>query len=109
MRLSSQVRKRKFVESVEFPRWIVAVGVLLIGFMLLLAETSDRDGNLNNPGIGGYLLIAAVVTIAAAISWIDRKRRSVIKQRVLSLTARILARYKTSSPRRGASTRKKAL
>jgi hypothetical protein len=38
---SRQLRGRGFVASVEFPRWVVAAGAVILAFMLLLG---GRDG-----------------------------------------------------------------
>jgi hypothetical protein len=54
-------RKRTVAESAQFPRWVVAAGVVIIGFMLLLARLSDSSGNLTRPGRGSVLYMAALI------------------------------------------------
>ena len=68
--------KRSFAESVEFPRWILAAGVLLIGLMLLVATLADDSGKLNTPGTASVLYLTALIGIAAALIYSDRVRRS---------------------------------
>jgi len=86
--LQGRARKRRFVESVAFPRWVVAGGVVLIGFMLFLATISDPDGKLRAPRFGEYLLLAGVLLFAAALARIDSKRWSIGKQYLAALIRR---------------------
>jgi hypothetical protein len=60
-------RKLRFTESVEFPRWVVAAGVLLIGFVLLLGALADDSGELRMPGAGSVLYMAAVIGVGAVL------------------------------------------
>ena len=80
-RLLFRARKRSFAESVEFPRWIATIGVLLIALVLLLAVLSDPDGKLSRPGLGGYLYIAGVVGVVTFLAYADRNRDSAGKNR----------------------------
>lgn len=77
----SRPRKRSFAESVEFPRWVVAAGVLLIGFMLLLGALSDASGELRTPGLGSVLYMAAVAGIASLLIYTGRRRHPSGKDR----------------------------
>ena len=74
-------RKRRFTESVEFPRWVVAAGVLLIGFVLLLGALADDSGKLRMPGAGAVLYVAAVIGVAAVLLHSRRSRHSPAKDR----------------------------
>lgn len=65
-------RKRSFAESVEFPRWVLAAEVVLIGFMLLLAALSDSSGKVRTPGAGSILYMAAVLGVAALLIYVRR-------------------------------------
>ena len=65
---------RVFAQTAEFPRWILASGVLLIGFMLLLAVLSDASGELKTPGIGSVLYMVGVTGVAAFLIYSRRSR-----------------------------------
>ena len=69
-------RKRSSAESVEFPRWVVAAGVLLIGLILLLGALADDSGKLRMPGAGSVLYLAAVIGVAAVLLYSRRSRHS---------------------------------
>jgi uncharacterized membrane protein len=79
--LSSRVRKRRFIETVEFPRGLLTIVVLLVGFVLLVAGLSEPSGELKKPGLGAYIYIAAVVGVAAYLLFAHRKGHSVGKRR----------------------------
>ena len=74
-------RRRRFTESVEFPGWVVAAGVLLIGFVLLLGALADDSGKLRMPGAGSVLYMAAVIGVAAVLLHSRRSRHSPAKDR----------------------------
>jgi len=59
-----KARSRSFVSSVGFPRPVVALGVLIIGFMLFLGAISDAAGNLTRPGVVGFIYLAALISLA---------------------------------------------
>ena len=75
-RLAPRAGKQSFAESVEFPRWVLAVSVLWIGLTLLLGAIADPHGTLRRPGIGGYLYAGAVVVVAIMIARLDGKGRT---------------------------------
>jgi hypothetical protein len=77
---ASRSRKRSLAESVEFPRWIVAAGIGLIGFMLFLAAISDSAGKLGSPRVREYVFLGAVVVSSAGVAYIDPKRWAAGKQ-----------------------------
>ncbi len=60
-----RARKRSFAESVEFPRWVVSVSVLIIGFVFWMGAVTDDTGKLLRVGIGTLLYFAAVAAPAA--------------------------------------------
>ncbi len=78
-----QPRKRFFAESAEFPRWFLAVGVVLIGFMLWLAAQSDVSGDLVKPGYGSAIYMVAVIGVALLLVYAGRNRRPAGKNRKL--------------------------
>ena len=80
-------RKRSFAESVEFPRWVVAAGVLLIGLVLLLGALADDSGKLRMPGAGSVLCMAAV-GVAAVLSYSRRSRHSLGKDPTAPLASK---------------------
>jgi hypothetical protein len=61
---TSRPRKRTFAESVKFPRWIVSVSVLIIGFVFWLGAVSE-GGGAKMSGLGSALYFAAVAGVAA--------------------------------------------
>jgi hypothetical protein len=63
--LSLRTRKRSFAECVEFPRWVVSVSVLIIGFVFWMGAVADDTGKLLKVGIGSLLYFAAVAGTAA--------------------------------------------
>lgn len=65
--MSYRSRKRGVVESVEFPRAVVAASVLLIGFLLLLGALSDASGRLRKMDLGSALYMAAVIGVAVLV------------------------------------------
>ncbi len=67
-------RKRGWAETVEFPRWIAAAGVVAIGLLLLLAGLSDASGRVAAPGAGSVLYVAAILGVATAVALFHRKR-----------------------------------
>ena len=69
----SRSRKQSFANSAVFPRWMLAAGVLLIGFMLLLGALSDASGRLRAPGLGSVLYMAAVSGVAAFLIYSGRR------------------------------------
>ena len=60
-------RRRAFLASLKFPRWVVAASVLLIGFLLLLGDLSDASGRLRAPNLAALLYIVAIVGLALVI------------------------------------------
>jgi len=74
-------RKRRFIETVELPRGLLAIVVLLVGFALLVAGLSEPSGELKKPGLGAYIYIAAVVGLAAYLLFAHQKGHSVGKGR----------------------------
>ena len=58
-------RKRPLAESLGLPRWVVAVGILPIGFVLSLAALSDASGTLTMPGLGTAFCLTAIAGVAA--------------------------------------------
>lgn len=86
--LSSRGRKRSFAESVEFPRWVVGAGIMLIGFMLFLALILNPDGKLRKPGIAEYLFLAAVFAVGVGVAGIDSKWWTAAKQQGAALVDR---------------------
>jgi hypothetical protein len=75
------------VESVEFPRWVVAASILLIGLVLLLGALADNSGKLRMPGAGSVLCMAAV-GVAAVLSYSRRSRHSLGKDRTEPLASK---------------------
>jgi len=61
----SRSGKQGFTESVELPRWVVGVVVLIVGLILWLGADSDVTGKLRLPGPGSILCLAAVIGLAA--------------------------------------------
>jgi len=88
-RLSHHARERRFARDVQFPRWILAAFVLIIGFMLWMGVLSDPSGKLGMPGIGSIFYVAAVTAVAAFLAYADRNRDSAGK------SGRIRAGYRT--------------
>ena len=80
-RARNRRRKRRFAECVEFPRWVVAAGVLLIGLILLLGALADDSGKLRMPGAGSVLYLAAVIGVAAVLFYPRRSRHLPAKDR----------------------------
>ena len=101
-------RKRSLAESLGFQRWVVAVGVLPVGFVLSLAVLSDASGTLIMPGLGTAFSLTAIAAIAAFLiyaagNWPPTRnnRRSGSRQTVLMDTAKkILRRRKANSRNR---------
>ena len=96
--LSPRVRKAGYVESVEFPRWLLPAAALLIGLTVLMGALADAGGRLRNPGTGGFVYMAAVVIVAARVVYFDRKKRSTAKQLILGCLRWNLSCWKRSSP-----------
>jgi hypothetical protein len=71
--MSGGSRKRSFAKTAEFPRWIVAATILLIGIMLLLGALSDASGRLRIPGVGSALYLSLIIAIAAVIIYSGRR------------------------------------
>jgi hypothetical protein len=63
------------VGSFQFPRWILATGVLIIALMLLLGGLTDAQGNLENLGLGGAAWLAAVACIEGYLVYSARNRK----------------------------------
>lgn len=61
----SRARKRSFAESVEFPRWVVSVSVVIIGFVFWLGAVSESGARMRVSGLGSALYFAAVAGVAA--------------------------------------------
>jgi hypothetical protein len=72
----SQQPRRSFAESAGFPRWIVAVGVLLVGFILWLAAFSDASGKVGMPGPGSVIYLASVLGVVAFLIYFGHSRRA---------------------------------
>lgn len=70
----TRARKRTWAETVEFPRWIAAAGIVAIGLILLLARLSDTSGNVSRPGLGAILYLASLAGLAAWIVYAGRGR-----------------------------------
>jgi hypothetical protein len=68
-------RKRSVADSVEFPRFILAAGVLVIGIILLFGALADASGKLSAPGIGSAIYMAVVVGIVIALIYVGRRWR----------------------------------
>ena len=68
--------KRSFAESVEFPRWVVCVAVLIIGFVFWLGAVSDNTGKLLKLGIGSILYFAAIAGMAACSLYAGSERNA---------------------------------
>jgi hypothetical protein len=71
--MSAGSRKRSFEKTVEFPRWIVAASILLIGIMLLLGALSDASGRLKIPGVGSAFYLSLIIAIAAIVIYSCRR------------------------------------
>jgi hypothetical protein len=69
--LSSRVRVRKFVQSVGFPRSIVALGLLLVGSALLMASLLEPNGTLRQPGLREVFYSATLIATAVVIVFLD--------------------------------------
>ena len=69
-------RKQSFANSAVFPRWMLAAGVLVIGFMHLLGGLSDGSGKLMMPGTRSVLYMSAVIGIAVFLVYAGRSRWS---------------------------------
>jgi hypothetical protein len=80
-----------FVQSVEFPRSIVALGLLLVGSALLMASLLEPDGTLRRPGFRELLYSATLIATAAIIVLVDldgcrrllRRRGQFVRTRTL--------------------------
>jgi hypothetical protein len=59
-----KARSRNFVNSLEFPRTVVALGILIIGFMLLLAGFFDAEGNLTQSKLSVVLYLTSLISLA---------------------------------------------
>ena len=94
-RPSSRARKRSFAESAEFPRGILALVILLVGFVLLVAALSDAAGKLARPGIGTYFYIAALIAIVAIVGFVDRKKSLAVMQLISGFLRKSLFSRKT--------------
>ena len=87
--LASRGRRRSIAGSVEFPRWVVSAGIVLIGFMLFLALISNPEGTLRKPGIAEYLFLAAVIAVGVGVARLGSKWWSAGKQQAAALVDRI--------------------
>lgn len=95
--MSYRRRKRDFVASVRFPRWVVAASILLIGSMLLLGALSDASGTLRRPNLGAVLYIAAIIGIAALVIYLDRTQDSAKRFKKVARIRRPASASPTSS------------
>ena len=75
--INKKARGRNFVNSVGFPRTVVAAAALIIGFMLFLGAISSADGQFTAIVIAGgivYLIIlGCVVGYLTYTAWRSRK------------------------------------
>lgn len=83
--LISRRQKRNFAESVEFPRWLLAAGTMLVGFMLFLSAISSPEGMLRKPGFAECLFLAGVIALGILVACIDSKLWAAEKQRIVDL------------------------
>jgi len=63
--ISLRLRKRNFVDSVSFPRWVVSLSILIIGFVFWLGAAADPALRLPTTGIGSIFYFAALAGTAA--------------------------------------------
>ena len=73
-RLSHHARERRFATKVQFPRWILAAFVVIIGFVLWMGVISDPSGKLRTPSRGSIFYVATVIGVAAFLAHYDRHR-----------------------------------
>ncbi|MBV8846518.1 MAG: hypothetical protein JO307_27245 [Bryobacterales bacterium] len=69
-----KVRSRNFVSSLEFPRAVVALAILIIGFMLFLGSIADANGQLQRPGVFGIVFLMLVVFVGGFLMGSARGR-----------------------------------
>jgi len=75
-RLPYLTQERRVTKSVAFPRWILAVVFLIVGFILWTGVLAGASGKLRIPRVDSLFYVAAVVAMTAFIAHADRKRES---------------------------------
>ena len=81
--VSLRLRRRSFVDSVSFPRWVVSASILLIGFVFWLGAASDPRLKISAGRLASLVYFAVVALGAAWALWMDsgadgrRRRRNV--------------------------------
>lgn len=67
MRPRRSVRKPKLSETLEFPRWVVAIGVFAIAVMLYVSGHRDAEGNRLPVGPGGWMYFGVAGVAALGV------------------------------------------